>query len=28
MAPMFSMPDPAAQAWRRTEEFLSRHLPV
>jgi carboxymethylenebutenolidase len=28
MAPMFSMPDPAARAWRRTEEFLSRHLPV
>jgi carboxymethylenebutenolidase len=27
-APMFSMPEPAARAWRRTEEFLSRHLPV
>jgi carboxymethylenebutenolidase len=28
MAPMFSMPEPAARAWRRTEDFLSRHLPV
>lgn len=28
MAPMFHMPEPAARAWRRTEEFLSRHLPV
>jgi carboxymethylenebutenolidase len=27
-APMFHVPEPAARAWRRTEEFLSRHLPV
>lgn len=25
-APMFWMPEPAARAWRRTEEFLDRHL--
>jgi len=28
MAPMFHLPEPAARAWRRTEEFLQRHLPV
>jgi carboxymethylenebutenolidase len=28
MAPMFHMPEPAARAWQRTEEFLGRHLPV
>jgi carboxymethylenebutenolidase len=28
MAPMFHMPEPAARAWRRTEEFLQRHLPT
>jgi carboxymethylenebutenolidase len=28
MAPMFYVPEPAARAWRRTEDFLSRHLPV
>jgi carboxymethylenebutenolidase len=28
MAPMFHVPEPAARAWRRTEEFLQRHLPV
>lgn len=28
MAPMFHQPGPAARAWRRTEEFLARHLPV
>ena len=28
MAPMFHNPEPAARAWRRTEEFLGRHLPV
>jgi carboxymethylenebutenolidase len=28
MAPMFHMPEPAARAWRRTEEFLQRHLPA
>jgi len=27
-APMFYVPQPAARAWRRTEEFLQRHLPV
>jgi carboxymethylenebutenolidase len=27
-APMFYVPEPAARAWRRTEEFLRRHLPV
>jgi len=27
-APMFSMPEPAARAWQRTEEFLRRHLPT
>jgi carboxymethylenebutenolidase len=26
--PMFHMPEPAARAWRRTEEFLQRHLPT
>jgi carboxymethylenebutenolidase len=26
--PMFSQPEPAARAWRDTEEFLARHLPV
>jgi carboxymethylenebutenolidase len=26
-APMFYQPEPAARAWRRTEEFLRRHLP-
>jgi len=25
---MFHVPEPAARAWRRTEEFLQRHLPV
>lgn len=28
MAPMFYVPEPAARAWERTEEFLRRHLPV
>jgi carboxymethylenebutenolidase len=28
MAPMFHVPEPAARAWQRTEEFLQRHLPV
>jgi carboxymethylenebutenolidase len=28
MAPMFHVAEPAARAWRRTEEFLRRHLPV
>src|SRR6266700_1890628 len=28
MAPMFHVPEPAARAWRRTEEFLQRHLPT
>jgi carboxymethylenebutenolidase len=28
MAPMFSQPEPAARAWRLTEEFLTRRLPV
>jgi len=27
-APMFHRPEPAARAWRRTEDFLARHLPV
>jgi carboxymethylenebutenolidase len=27
-APMFHVADPAARAWRRTEDFLQRHLPV
>nr|BFE31439.1 dienelactone hydrolase family protein [Actinomadura rugatobispora] len=27
-APMFYNPEPAARAWRRTEEFLARHLPT
>jgi carboxymethylenebutenolidase len=27
-APMFYVPEPAARAWQRTEEFLARHLPV
>jgi hypothetical protein len=22
------MPEPAARAWQRTEEFLQRHLPT
>ena len=26
-APMFHQPEPAARAWRRTEDFLRRHLP-
>jgi len=25
---MFHMPEPAARAWQRTEEFLGRHLPT
>jgi hypothetical protein len=25
---MFHNPEPAARAWRRTEEFLRRHLPA
>jgi carboxymethylenebutenolidase len=25
---MFHLPEPAARAWRRTEEFLQRHLPT
>ncbi|HEU5160210.1 MAG TPA: dienelactone hydrolase family protein [Streptosporangiaceae bacterium] len=28
MAPMFHQPEPAARAWRLTEEFLARHLPA
>ncbi len=28
MAPMFHVGEPAARAWRRTEEFLQRHLPT
>jgi carboxymethylenebutenolidase len=28
MAPMFHVAEPAARAWRRTEEFLARHLPT
>jgi carboxymethylenebutenolidase len=27
-APMFYVPEPAARAWHRTEDFLQRHLPV
>jgi carboxymethylenebutenolidase len=27
-APMFHMPEPAARAWQRTEDFLRRHLPT
>jgi carboxymethylenebutenolidase len=27
-APMFYLPEPAARAWLRTEDFLRRHLPV
>jgi carboxymethylenebutenolidase len=27
-SPRFSQPEPAARAWRRTEDFLARHLPV
>ncbi len=27
-APMFYQPEAAARAWRRTEEFLVRHLPA
>jgi carboxymethylenebutenolidase len=27
-APVFYVAEPAARAWRRTEEFLRRHLPV
>lgn len=27
-APMFHHPEAAARAWRRTEEFLARHLPT
>jgi carboxymethylenebutenolidase len=27
-APMFHVPEPAARAWQRTEDFLRRHLPV
>jgi len=27
-APMFHQPEAAARAWRRTEDFLARHLPV
>jgi carboxymethylenebutenolidase len=26
-APMFHHPEAAVRAWRRTEEFLARHLP-
>jgi carboxymethylenebutenolidase len=26
--PMFHMPEPAARAWQRTEDFLRRHLPT
>jgi len=28
MAPMFHAAEPAARAWRRTEEFLQHHLPA
>ena len=28
MSAMFHMPEPAERAWRRTEEFLQRHLPT
>jgi carboxymethylenebutenolidase len=27
-SPMFHVPEPAARAWQRTEEFLRRHLPT
>jgi carboxymethylenebutenolidase len=27
-APMFHVPEPAARAWQRTEQFLQRHLPT
>jgi carboxymethylenebutenolidase len=27
-SPMFHVPDAAARAWQRTEEFLARHLPT
>jgi len=27
-APMFHVPEPAARAWQRTEQFLRRHLPT
>jgi len=27
-APMFHVPEPAARAWQRTEQFLQRHLPA
>jgi len=27
-APMFHQPEAAARAWRRTEDFLARHLPT
>jgi carboxymethylenebutenolidase len=27
-APMFHVPEPAARAWQRTEDFLRRHLPA
>jgi carboxymethylenebutenolidase len=27
-APMFHQPEAAARAWRRTKEFLARHLPT
>ena len=27
-APMFHVPEAAASAWHRTEEFLARHLPT
>jgi carboxymethylenebutenolidase len=28
MSAMFHLPEPAARAWQRTEEFLQRHLPT
>lgn len=28
MSPIFHQPEPAARAWRLTEEFLTRNLPV
>ncbi|HEX6469349.1 MAG TPA: dienelactone hydrolase family protein [Streptosporangiaceae bacterium] len=28
MAPMFSQPEPAARAWRLTEDFLARRFPA
>jgi carboxymethylenebutenolidase len=27
-AAMFHVPEPAARAWQRTEQFLQRHLPT